>query len=441
MASGDSVTRRQFLKTSAAFLAVAAIGRPLFAAPSRPPNIVVIVADDLGYGDVGCFGCPDIPTPQIDALASAGTRFVQGYVGSPICSPSRACLLTGRLPARIHWECNPAEAALDIGLPEREVTVANCLLQRGYATGCIGKWHLGRGGPFLPRRRGFEYFYGFFGAERAYVQRRSLAEQLYRNEEPVADPGTYLTDAFAGEAVDFIRQNADRPFFLYFAPNAVHGPFEAPQAYLSRAATRANPNRWIYAAMAIALDDAVGRVLAEVNRQGLAEGTLVFFVSDNGPNLQYEPPHGSPGPFKGGKGCLYEGGIRVPFVATWPGTIPAGTTYDAAVITADILPTILDATHSHSAARLDGASLLRPLPDRRLVWRITGLDSEGRGEALREGKWKFIARFHRPPELYDVEADPAESTNLASRESGRASAMANALAAQWLAMGAAPTAR
>ena len=441
MARVADITRRQFLKTSAAFLAVTAIGRPLSAAPSRPPNVVVIVADDLGYGDVGCYGCPDIPTPHIDALAAGGTRFAQGYVGSPICSPSRACILTGRLPARIHWECNPAGWAQDVGLPQRELTIANCLMHRGYVTGCIGKWHLGSGDGFLPRQRGFDYFYGFCGAERAYVQRRSLAEVLYRNEEPVDDPGTYLTDAFAGEAVDFIRQNADRPFFLYFAPNAVHGPFEAPQAYLDRARARANPNRWVYAAMTIALDDAVGRVLAEVNRQGLAAGTLVFFVSDNGPNLEYEPRHGSPGPFKGGKGWLYEGGIRVPFIATWPGTIPAGVTCDTPAITADILPTILDATHARAATKLDGVSLLKPPPDRLLVWRITGLDRDGRGEALRQGKWKFIARVRRPHELYDIEADPAESTNLAPRESGRANEMARALAAQWQAMGAAPTSR
>ena len=384
------MTRRLVL--ALAGLALAATG-PASAEP-RKPNVIVIVADDMGYADLGATGCKDIPTPHIDSLARNGVRCRSGYVSHPYCSPTRAGLLTGRYQQRFGHEFNPGPATdltRDVGLPLTETTLADRLKAAGYKTGLVGKWHLGHADDkFHPLNRGFDEFFGFLGGSHSYVRPGAGRAAIFRGKEEARET-EYLTDAFAREGVAFIEKHKSEPFFLYWAFNAVHGPMEAADKYLKRFPDVKDQKRRTYAAMLSALDDAVGRGLAKLRESGLEENTLIFFFSDNGGPTAVNASDNRP--FSGVKGTTLEGGIRVPFFVQWKGRLPAGADYDHPVIGLDVAPTALAAAGVAVKPewKLDGVDL-RPYltgekagaPHPVLYWRFGGQ------MAVRAGDWKLV---------------------------------------------------
>jgi arylsulfatase A-like enzyme len=384
--------------------------------PDRRPNIVVIVGDDMGYADLGCHGGKDIPTPRIDSLARSGVRCTNGYVSCPVCSPTRAGLVTGRYQQRFGHEFNPGparSARADFGLPLDQKTIADHLRAAGYKTGIVGKWHLGYAESFRPLRRGFEEFFGFLGGAHSYVDAGSDgANPILRGAQPV-DEKEYLTDAFTREAVAFIDRHAGEPFFLFLTYNAVHSPLQAPAKYLDRFKTISNPRRRTYAAMLSAMDDGVGAVLDKLRAAGIEENTLIFFISDNGgPTPQTTA---SNAPLRGTKGTVWEGGVRVPFLVRWKGRLPAGKTCAHPVISLDILPTALAAAGGRRPEALDGVDLLPYLTGRKdaapheaLYWRF------GQQSAIRKGDWKLVKLAGEPPRLFHLADDIGEAKDLAA---------------------------
>ncbi len=405
--------------------------------PCRP-NIVLILADDLGYADLGIHGCNDIPTPNIDALANGGVRCTNAYVSGPYCSPTRAGLLTGRYQQRFGHEFNPGPPSpqnAEFGLSLAEKTLADHLKSAGYATGMVGKWHLGSGAKFHPLERGFQEYYGFLGGNHSYIK---AGGSILRGREPV-DEKEYLTDALAREATAFIDRHRQAPFFLYLTFNAVHTPMEATSKYLDRFASIADEKRRTYAAMLSAMDDAIGAVQKKLAADKLDDNTLIFFVSDNG-----GPPvnSSSNGALRGHKTSTWEGGIRVPMFVQWKGHLPAGKVYDQPVIQLDFLPTALAAAGVEvpSAAKLDGVNLLPYLdgqqtgaPHENLYWRF------GQQMALRSGDWKLVkAVGAMQPQLYNLADDLSEKNDLTANEPQRVQAM-QAMWDQWNAQLAKPT--
>lgn len=422
-----TLTRREFLALLGAGAASLLLPRRSWAQAlqrgRRRPNIVVILADDLGYAELGVQGCRDIPTPNIDSIARNGTRFTSGYVSCPICAPTRAGLMTGRYQQRFGFETNPGPeqyADPKFGLPREQTTLAERLKGLGYATGMVGKWHLGYRPELQPTQRGFDEFFGFLSGANDYVPGGRRMDRVLRGTEVVHE-SEYLTDAFAREAVAFIGKHAQEPFFLYLPFNAVHAPLQAIDPYLQRFPNAADPNRRIYAAMTAAMDDAVGRVLGKLREHGLEENTLVFFLSDNGgPTPQTTS---SNLPLRGYKGQTYEGGIRVPFMVQWKGHLPEGKVSGAPVIALDIYPTALAAAGAtvDPTWKLDGVNLLPYLsgqsvgtPHETLYWRFQ------RQRAIRQGEWKLV-RGNRSAawELYNLADDIGEQHDLAAREPGK----------------------
>ncbi|MEE8523621.1 MAG: sulfatase-like hydrolase/transferase [Thermoanaerobaculia bacterium] len=405
------------------------------AVEARRPNVLIIITDDQGYADAGFQGSERIPTPHIDALARAGVRFGSGYVSHPFCSPSRAGLLTGRYPQRFGHENNPAYLPADesVGLPVSELTLADVLQEAGYVTGLVGKWHLGAAPPFYPRRRGFDEFFGFLGGGHDYFEaappggRRSGGRRsgdppeeytvaLERNGRPV-ELDAYLTDVLTDEATAFVRRHHQRPFLLLLSYNAPHTPYQAPPRYRDRFADIPDGDCRTYAAMIAAVDAGVGRVLAALREFDLDRRTLIFFLSDNGGQLRYRCADNAP--LRGGKGTVFEGGIRVPFLATWPGRLPAGVTYQQPVTALDIFPTAAAAAGVDRSGRpaLDGVDLLPYLtgdresaPHASLYWRF----GNGAGWAVRQGRWKLVKQRRRRA-LFDLQSDIGERRNLAAR--------------------------
>src|SRR5262245_44815552 len=363
------------------------------AAENAKPNFIVIVGDDMGYADVGSHGCKDIPTPNLDALAKAGTRFTNGYVSGPYCSPTRAGLLTGRYQTRFGHEFNPGVGA-EMGLPLTETTLADRLKAAGYATALVGKWHLGSAEKFHPQKRGFDEFFGFLGGAHSYFPAKGKADTILRGTKP-ADEKEYLTDSIGREAVAFVDNHKAKPFFLYLAFNAVHTPMHATDERLKKFEDIKDNTRRTYAAMMWAMDEAIGKLLAKLKDEKLEDNTLIFFISDNGgPTMTGTTINGSVNtPLRGSKRTTLEGGIRVPFFVTWPAKVPAGKVYDKPVIQLDILPTALSAAGVEAKAdwKLDGVNLLPHLtgevktaPHDVLYWRF------GQQMAIRKGKWKLV---------------------------------------------------
>lgn len=392
--------------------------------PTRRPNIIIILADDLGYADVGFTGCKDIPTPNIDALARGGVIFSNGYVSHPFCSPTRAGILTGRYQQRFGHENNPAWLPEDthVGLPLSETALPAQLKAAGYVTGAVGKWHLGAAPCFHPNERGFTEYYGFLGGGHMYMPNMKGGVEytipIVRNREPQPFDG-YMTELLTGEAVSFIKRHKDEPFFLYLAYNAVHTPLQAPEKYLARCKHIADERRRTYAAMTVAMDDGVGEVTAALRELKIDGDTLVFFLSDNGGPITVVPCHNTP--MRGGKGQVFEGGIHVPFAACWPGHLPAGTTYSQPVISLDLLPTTLALAGAKPPEKpLDGVNLVPHLtgenkaaPHERLFWRTGG----GTTWAVREGKYKLLRTGKNdPPQLYDLEADIGETRDISAEK-------------------------
>jgi arylsulfatase A-like enzyme len=387
------------------------------ARPSGKPNLIVFLADDEGYGELGCQGNKEIPTPQIDSIAKAGVRFTSGYVSGPYCSPTRAGLMTGRYQTRFGHEFNGGGGAGrdGFGLPLTETTIANRLKSLGYATCAIGKWHLGGPPKFLPMQRGFDEFYGTVANTPFFNPPNFVDSRVSAEVRPVTDPNFYTTDAYAERAVDWLDKHKDEPFFLYLPFNAQHAPLQAPQKYLDRFPHIQDEKRRTFAAMMSAKDDAVGRVLAKVRQIGQEENTLIFYLADNGGPTPSTTSKNDP--LRGFKSSTSEGGVRVPFMVQWKGKIPPGQTYDHPVIQLDILPTIVAAAGGQveSSWNLDGVDLLPYLtgektqrPHETLYWRF------GDQWAIRHGDWKLVASRvdDLKPRLINLAADISESKDL-----------------------------
>jgi arylsulfatase A-like enzyme len=403
------------------------LGHPAPAAEKeRKPNVVILLADDMGYADAGFQGCKDVPTPNLDALAKNGVRCTSGYVSGPYCSPTRAGLLTGRYQQRFGHEFNP-NGGENQGLPLTETTIADRLKAAGYVTGLCGKWHLGNAAKFHPQKRGFDEYFGFLGGAHPYFP--MMGAPIFRGTTPVEEK-EYLTDAFGREAVAFIDRHKDRPFFLYLAFNAVHTPMHATEDRLKKFEAIADKTRRTYAGMLLALDEVVGRVTDKLRSAGLEDNTLVFFFSDNGgPTMKGTTINGSRNtPLRGSKRTTLEGGIRVPFVVQWKGKLPAGKVYDRPVIQLDVLPTALAAAGVEAKEdwKLDGVNLLPYLegknsaaPHETLYWRL------GEQMALRQGDWKLVqydpvadgdTGKATPMKLYNLAQDTGEAHDLAAKE-------------------------
>lgn len=383
----------------------------------RRPNIVVIVADDLGYADVGFHGGKQIPMPNLDRLAAEGVRFTNGYVSCPVCSPTRAGLLTGRYQQRFGHEFNPGPARIpdreEIGLPTTETTIAGVLKSAGYRTAVIGKWHLGYFPQYHPLKRGFDEFFGILGGGHQYLPPQAKPTSgIFRGEEEVNEP-EYLTDAIAREAAAFIDRQHTKPFFLYLTFNAVHAPLQATDKYLERFKDLPNERRRTYAAMLSAMDDGIGIVLGRLAEHKLDENTLVFFVSDNGGPTQSTSAKNDP--LRGVKGTVWEGGIRVPFVLRWKGRLAAGKAYEQPVIALDIAATAAAAAGTRLPADrpIDGVDLVPYVtgakegqPHRALYWRF------GPQWAIRKGPHKLSKPRGEEVKLFDLASDIGETRDL-----------------------------
>jgi arylsulfatase A-like enzyme len=399
---------------------VGCLSTPAEAAEGKP-NFLVILCDDVGWGEIGFQGAKDTPTPHIDSIATSGVRFTQGYVSGPYCSPTRAGLLTGRYQTRFGHEFNSVANQSGLALTER--TMADRLKDLGYATCAIGKWHLGGRPKYRPHNRGFDEFYGTLANTPFFHPTRFVDSRVSPDPQMVTDDSFYTTDAYAERAVDWLARQKDRPWFLYLPFNAQHAPLQAPQKYLERHAQIGDERRRTFSAMMSAMDDAVGRVLAKIREMGQEENTLIFFVSDNGgPTRQTTS---SNGPLRGFKATTWEGGVRVPFCVQWKGKLPAGKTYEHPVIQLDILPTCLAAAGEtvDPASKLDGVNLLPYLtgkeagrPHETLYWRF------GNQWAIRHGDWKLLVGNggSAEPGLYNLAADIGESKNLAADEPEKA---------------------
>ena len=383
-----------------------------------PPNVILILADDLGYADVGFQGLKDFATPNIDRLAGSGIRFTSGYVSHPYCSPSRAGLLTGRYQHRFGHIHNPKFRAGE-GLPLSETLLPETLVQAGYVSGIVGKWHLGDAPRFRPRERGFDEFFGLIGGGHDYFKSagsdaREYLIPLSENGEDVPVEG-YLTQQLTDAALDFVRRHADRPFFLYLAYNAPHGPLQAPPELRERVKSIEDPRRQTYGAMVTSLDDGVGDLLAQMDELDLTESTLVFFLSDNGGPTPANASDNTP--LRATKGTVYEGGVRVPFVVAWPGTLPAGKQYDPPVSALDIFPTVLAAAGIELPPNLDGVDLLpyltgakQGVPHRQLYW----YSDAGAQFAVRTINRKLVRALDRRAEVYAILDDMSEATDISA---------------------------
>ena len=421
------MNRRRFLKGMGLGAVAAACPRGLWGAgvAKRPANVIVVVTDDAGYVDFGCFGGKQIPTPHLDSIARAGVRCTHGYVSASVCAPSRAGLMTGRYQQRFGHEFNgpgrPEEGFTDadMGLDLREQTLGDAMKARGYRTMAIGKWHLGMGEAHHPLNRGFDEFFGMLGGARSFFPVKgniSGGGRMLRGRTVVPEEKlTYTTDDFTDEAVAFIRRNTETPFFLYLAHNAVHTPMHGKPDLIERFAEIEPKSRRTYAAMTAALDEGIGKLLATLRETKLESSTLVILINDNGGATNNASDNG---PYRGMKGSKWEGGIRVAFLAQWPGRLPAGKTYDKPVISLDILPTCLAASGADPDRRkerkLDGVNLLPYLagkkadpPHEILFWR------RGVAAAVRKGPWKLIRVKGNPTLLFDLEKDRGETRDIA----------------------------
>jgi arylsulfatase A-like enzyme len=381
------------------------------------PNIVIFYGDDLGWGELGCQGSKDIPTPHIDSLAKNGVRFIQGYVAATYCSPSRAGLMTGKYPTRFGHEFNSV-ASKTTGLSLKETTLADRLKGLGYSTICIGKWHLGAGPDHLPTKRGFDEFYGTLGNTPYYHPTQFVDSRVSNEVQKIEDKDFYTTDAYADRAVAWLEEHKAEAKFLYLPFNAQHGPLQAPQKYLDRFASIENKQRRTFAAILSGMDDAVGRVITKVRDLGQEDNTIFFYIADNGgPTKSTTSGNGG---LRGYKTNTYEGGPRVPFLMQWKGKIPAGKTYENPVMNLDVLPTVLTAAGGTVEAdwKLDGVNLLPYLtgtntarPHETLYWRFSPQ------WAVRHGDLKLVNSVggSGKPELYDLSKDVSESKDLAAQ--------------------------
>lgn len=405
----------------------------------QQPNVLLIVADDMGYGDLSCYGSEQISTPNLDALAASGARCTDGYVSSSVCAPSRAGLLTGRYQNRFGFEHNlvgdtSTYRAESLSIPKDEHTIADRLGALGYQTACIGKWHVGEQLEWqLPNQRGFDYFFGMRNGHHDYWPKPDK-HRLYRNgERATTIDQPYLTDWFTNEALAFIeraeQKDGDAPWFLYLSYNTPHSPMQARPDDYEQANYVANKRRRKYVAMQHCMDRNIGRIRKRLDERELTGNTLIIFLSDNGGSVYASSACNAP--LRGEKGTFLEGGLRVPMIWSWPGHIAAGRTYRQPVISLDILPTVLAAAGSQiepgtigkgkrRRQRIyDGVDLLPFLaeqattasPHQHLCWRMLM-----RGAAVRRGNHKLVRTPFAKPQLYDLSNDLSEQHDLAAAE-------------------------
>ncbi len=396
---------------------------------SKQPNFVIIIADDLGYGDVGFTGSTQIKTPHIDALAADGVIFEQGYVSAPVCGPSRAGLITGRNQVNFGFDNNPNQSLPQfnedyLGLPVGETTIADRLGELGYVNGLVGKWHLGDRPHFRPTRRGFDDIWTYPVGGHDYFESEpdgegylSPLESNYKTPDPI----TYLTDDTGNESVGFIQRHSDEPFFLYASFNAPHGPLQATEEDLALYAHLPDILRRTYAAMIHRLDINVGKIVSELKEQGLYDNTVIVFLSDNGGPIGNDKARLN-APLRGSKGILLEGGIRVPFTMTWPSTLKRGSRYSHPVSALDLVPTFVALAGGQTGPedQLDGVNIFPYVqgskagrPHDEMMWRFT--ISAG----IRDGDWKLVRLPDRLPMLYDLSEDIAELNDVADENRDR----------------------
>ena len=412
------VTRRTFINSAAAAGVAAAGARIGLSAQAQRPNVLFILADDLGYGDLSCYGRPDYRTPVLDGLARQGVKFTSAYAAAPVCTPTRCAIATGRYPQRLEVgllePLTPRDR--DKGLPPEEPTIASLLRANDYDTALIGKWHLGWRPEFGPNRHGYDEFFGILSGAGDYFTHRSSdagRADLWENLEPVERLG-YLTDLLSERAIGYITRRRTKPFFLSLHYTAPHSPWEGPEdEAIGHTPHGDGPmvvggSLKIYASMVKSMDAGIGRVLQALRRARLDRSTLVIFTSDNGGER-----YSFNWPFSFQKFYLWEGGIRVPAIVRWPGTIPSGRISDQPVITMDWTATILavTGTPADAAYPLDGEDVMpvcmgtRPLYDRTLFWR-----TQTRA-AARVGKWKYLGDSGEE-RLFDLSIDPGEVNDL-----------------------------
>lgn len=431
--SQSNITRRGFLKAMGAGAAVVvsaghSLGR--MREGMVKPNILMILVDDLGYGDLSSYGATDLNTPNIDGLMAAGMRFDNFYANCPVCSPTRAALLSGRYPdtvgvpgvIRTHITNNWGY------LTPHAFLLPKLLKPAGYHTAIVGKWHLGLESPNTPIERGFDHFHGFLGDMMDdYYNHRRHGNNYMRLDGKEIDPEGHATDLFTQWAIDYIsdRAKSSRPFFLYLAYNAPHTPIQPPQEWLQRVKNREpgiDEKRAKLVALIEHLDDGIGKVIAAIKDTGINDNTLVIFTSDNGGQLNAGANNGS---LRAGKQDMYEGGIREPMCAVWPGRIQAGTSSDRVALTMDLYPTICEAAGVKIQHEIDGRSILptllgksQPDGDRFLFWmRREGGGYGGRAYyAARYGDYKLLQNSpYEPMELYNLKDDPQEQKPLGRR--------------------------
>ena len=413
---------------------------PMSLADATRPNVIVILADDQGTIDLGVYGAKDLHTPHLDALAKRGVRFTQFYSAAPVCSPSRAGLLTGRWPVRAGVPSNCASQAGAAGaLPPEEITMAEMFREAGYATAHIGKWHLGYTPETSPKAQGFDHSFGHMGGcidnfSHFFYWSGPNIHDLWRNGTEVFHDGDYFPDLMAREAKQFMERQGDQPFFIYYALNTPHYPYQGDAKWLEHFKHLPHPRR-LYAAFLAAQDERIGKLVDTVDALGLSERTIIVFQSDNGHSTE-ERAHfggGNAGPYRGAKFSLFEGGIRPPAMISWPTHIPENEVRDQIGHACDWLPTLAELTGVKlPAVKLDGQSLatvirdpkaLSPHADHPLHWQVgTGRNAQW---AVRDGDWKLIGSTRdttdgRQPvqvsnTLVNLKADPSEKSNLASQ--------------------------
>lgn len=441
------MTRPKFLRAAFALVLLLSQAAPavLSGAENSKPNVIFIMTDDQGSVDANCYGAKDLVTPGVDALAGRGVRFTQFYSAAPVCSPSRAGFLTGRYPWLAGMPNNapapPTEAddQLDTltgeGLPAKEITIADMFRAAGYATAHIGKWHLGSGAGHKPLDHGFDYSFGFMGGcidnyTHFFYWAGPSRHDLWENNKRVRLPGHYFPDLMVEKAEAFIKTHRDKPFFMYFAINMPHYPYQGDQKWIQYYRSLPFPRR-LYAAFVSTLDERVQQLMKFLEDSGLRDNTIIVYQSDNGHSVE-ERAHfggGSSGPYRGAKFSVFEGGIRLPAIISWPGHLPEGETRSQVVHSCDWLPTLAELCDvPPPKSELSGRSVVSvirssvaPSPHDVLLWRL------GNQWAVRQGPWKLL---HNPNDgadkvklsaadkqwfLANIDDDPGEKTNLAAQ--------------------------
>jgi arylsulfatase A-like enzyme len=442
--------RRTFIKSVgigagiSAILGERSIANYLSEQTSAKPNIIFILADDLGYGDLGCYGQQKIRTPFLDIMANEGMKFTSAYSGSPVCAPSRNCLMTGQHTGHTTIRHNSSFVTKErVPLTPDDFTVAELLKRKGYSTGLIGKWGLGEpGSTGHPNKKGFDYFFGYLNQKHAHSY---YPEYLWRNEEKISLPenkngnrGTYSHDLIAKESLDFIEKNKSKSFFLHLTFTMPHAellvPDDSLNEYLGKFkedkpfdaepaegySAQPNPHA-AYAAMITRMDQDIGRLFKKLKESGIDNNTIVFFSSDNGPSSAggIDPEYfNSNGPFRGGKYNIYEGGIRVPMIARYPGKIKPGTDYSEPAMFCDFLPTVADLIHTNVTSHVDGISILPALYGKKqnhhkyLYWEFKN-GKKDFIQAVRMKNWKALrSNPDKPIELYDLSKDISETNDV-----------------------------